>query len=257
LPRQHVFIAGVQRSGTNLLIELLEWSRLTDVYHETDPRAFVNYEMLPLDAIRALAGRSPLRYFVIKSLCEHDRIGTFMDELAPAKTIWMRRGLDDTVNSAIRSFGDFASQLHRLACDKSGAGWRGRGMSDETQQLLRQFDHPGISEASAAALMWYYRNVLFFERGLHRDPRVMLVNYRDLVTAPDKTVADIFDFLGLPDASPWINRHVKPTSVGKSPPAEIEPAVRELCESLRSRFDAVRDVQRRQATHGNDDPRAK
>ena len=43
LPRpvqQHVFVAGMQRSGTNLLMDVLDASHATQVFHETDPRAF-------------------------------------------------------------------------------------------------------------------------------------------------------------------------------------------------------------------------
>ncbi len=239
LPRSYVFVAGMQRSGTNMLMEMLEWSRWTDVYHEFDNRAFDNYEMRPRGVIRSLATNSTAPFFVIKSLCELEQVRSLMDEFKPAKTLWLLRGYDDGVNSAIRSFGNFASQVRRLARDKSAADWRGRGMSDDTQHLLRQLAHPAMGEASAAALMWYYRNVLFFEQGLDRDPRVKLMRYEDLVGDPAEVMRETFEFLGVPNWSPWISRYVHVKSVGKSPRADIEPAVRELCQSLRDRFDAL------------------
>lgn len=239
LPRCHVFVAGMQRSGTNMLMEMLEWSWWTDVFHEFDNRAFDNYEMRPRSVIHSLASRSAAPFFVIKSLCELDQVRALMDEFTPARTLWLLRGHDDGVNSAIRSFGNFASQVHRLAQDKSAADWRGRGMSDDTQRLLRQFDHPAMGEASAAALMWYYRNVLFFEQGLDRDPRVKLMRYEDLVGDPAQVMRETFEFLGMPNWSPWVSRYVHVRSVGKSPRADIEPDVRELCLALRARFDAL------------------
>lgn len=46
LPRTCVFVAGMHRSGTNMLMEVLDWNGLTDVYHEADLRAFTpGYEM--------------------------------------------------------------------------------------------------------------------------------------------------------------------------------------------------------------------
>lgn len=238
--RCHVFVAGVQRSGTNMLMELLEWSRWTDVYHETDPRAFSNYLMRPRGVIRALAARSPAPTFVIKTLCELDELRELMREFEPAKTLWIVRRFDDTVTSAVRSFPNFASQVHRLAKDKTAAEWRGNGMSDQTQQLLRQLDHAELSDTSGAALMWYYRNVLFFELGLQVDPRVRLLFYEDLVGDPVGTMQKIFDFLGLPDWSPRVTRYVYAKSVGKSRLDAIEPRVRELCDSLYARFEALR-----------------
>ena len=61
LPRpvaQHVFVAGMQRSGTNLLMEVLDASADTQVFHETDPRVrVVFYEDLvrhPLGEVAAV-----------------------------------------------------------------------------------------------------------------------------------------------------------------------------------------------------------
>lgn len=235
-----VLVAGMQRSGTNLLMETLEWSAHTDVYHETDSRAFDNYQMRARGVIRELTCRSRAPFFVLKSLCELDQIGALMDAFAPARALWIVRRFDDSVNSAIRSFSHFASQVHRLAQDKTAAGWRGHGMSDETQLLLRRLDRPDLSEASGAALMWYYRNVLFFEQGLDRDPRVRLIFYEHMVADPQSELSGVFDFLGVPDWSPWISRYIHVKSIGKSPQADIDPAIREVCDDLRARFDALR-----------------
>lgn len=237
--QRFLFVAGMQRSGTNMLMETLEWSAHTDVYHETDQRAFDNYEMRATSVVRAVASRSPAPLFVIKSLCELERIGALMDEFAPAQTLWLLRSYDATVSSAIRSFPNFKHQALRLARDKSAADWRGRGMSDETQAAIRRRAHSDMNEASAAALMWYYRNVLFFEQGLDLDRRVRVLSYEHLVADPSRALKGVFTFIGVPDWSPWISRFVHVKSVGKSPQADIEPAVRTLCDGLSARFSAL------------------
>ena len=239
LQRTHVFVAGQQRSGTNMLMEVLEWSLYTDVYHETDPRAFDKYEMRPRPVIRVLAQRSPAPFFIIKSLCELDELPELLNEYSQSKAIWIVRSYEDSVNSAIRSFKHFADQTRRLSQDKTSAGWRGRGMSDTTQEHLRNLYHPAISEASAAALMWYYRNVLFFERGLEQDPRVRLTFYENLVTFPQSEFEKIFNFLEIPDYTRWITRKIFATSVRKSVQPDIDPGVRELCDGLTARFKAL------------------
>jgi hypothetical protein len=237
--RTYIFVAGMQRSGTNMLMELLEWGGDTDVYHETDSRAFNKYEMRARPVIHELAKQSPAAFFIIKSLCELDQIKSLMDEFQPAKTLWIVRAYDDSISSAIRSFGNFTAQLHRLVNDKEAAEWRGRGMSDETQELLKKLDHPEINEASAAALMWYYRNVLFFEQGLNLDSRVKLIFYEDLVSEPQVALKGVFKFLTMPNWSPWISRYIHARSVRKSPRTDIEPGVREICEELTNRFAAL------------------
>jgi len=234
--RTHVFVAGMQRSGTNMLMEILEWSAHTDVYHETDPRAFVRYGMRTRPVLHTLAESSAAPFFIIKSLCELDQLAELMEEFPPAKTLWLVRAFDDSVNSAIRSFGNFALQLHRLAKDKNGNGWRGRGMSDETQSILVRFDHPAINEASAAALMWYYRNILFFEQGLDGNPNLKLVLYEDLVTDPEATLRDILTFLGIPDWSPWLSRYIHSGSIKKPPQADVEPDILAVRDDLAARF---------------------
>jgi Sulfotransferase family len=240
IPRQYLFVAGVQRSGTNMVMDLLEWSRWTAVFHETDPLAFENYEMLPPEVIQRLASQTRAPWFVIKSLCELDRIPALMDMFSPARTLWVLRDFEDSTRSAIRSFGNFARQLRRLALEEHPGDWRGRGMSDATRRVLRLFARDDLSEVSAAALMWYYRNTLFFEQGLDRDPRVRLVFYESLVRDPTTVMSDVFGRLGLPDWSPWIVRFVQDHPARRERNAEMDPAVRQLCEALRGRFEALR-----------------
>ena len=49
-----VFVGGIQRSGTNLMIDVLERSIETDVFHERDRRAFQDFQMRPPEVIRHL-----------------------------------------------------------------------------------------------------------------------------------------------------------------------------------------------------------
>lgn len=236
--RTHIFVAGMQRSGTNMVMEVLERSPRTDVYHESDARAFDRFEMRDEGVIRQLAARSRAPFFVIKALCELDRIRHLMDAFGPARTLWILRDMEDVVNSAVHSFRNFPAQLERIVANRNAAQWRGRGMSDETHAHLRALYHSGMDEASAAALTWYFRNVLYFDQGLDRDPRVMLVTYESLVAEPHAVFPRIFAFLGL-EYSRWVARIVHARSVGRRPPPQLEPGVKALCEGLEARFRAV------------------
>ncbi len=240
LPRpvaQHVFVAGMQRSGTNLLMDVLDASVATQVFHETDSRAFVRYEMRDLAVIRQLAQSSPAPVFVIKALCELDRIRSLMDTLSPAKSLWMVRDWRDSASSAVKSFGNFVPQWNRLAHGDAD-DWRGRGMSPATRELLAVLYRPDASEAEGAAIMWFYRNVLFFEQLLAADPRVRLVFYEDLVRDPAHEVAALYDFLGLPVNAGMAGR-IHARSVKHRAPADISPAVAALCDELLARFRAL------------------
>ena len=100
-PVLHALVAGVQRSGTNMLMDVLERSFETDVYHERDRRAFQDYLMREASAIKRLAGKSSGRVFVIKALCELDQLPFLMEEFTPAKVLWIVRGYNDMINSAL------------------------------------------------------------------------------------------------------------------------------------------------------------
>ena len=240
-PRLHVLVAGMQRSGTNMLMDVLERSWDTDLYHETDARAFDVYEMRPRPVIHALIARSPAPVFVIKALCELDQLKSLLDEFAPAKSVWMVRDYNDAVSSALVSFRNFSAQVGRIAGDRNADGWRGRGMSDATHALVRSLYTPEMDDASAAALIWYFRNILYFEQGLHHDPRVLLAHYENLVSAPQTAFPRIFDFLEL-DYSPFVSRKVFASSIRRRSPPPIAEPVRALCEALSARLRAVHDT---------------
>ncbi len=234
---QHVFVAGMQRSGTNLLMDVLDASLATQVFHETDPRAFERYEMRDLAVIRSLAQASPAPVFVIKALCELDRIRALMDAFSPAKTLWMVRDWRDSASSAIKSFGNFVPQWRRLA-HGDAADWRGRGMSPATRELLAALYRPDASEAEGAAIMWFYRNALFFEQLLAADRRVLPVFYEDLVRDPAREVAVVYDFLGLPVSAGVVAR-IHARSVRHHTPEGVSAPVAALCDELHARFRAL------------------
>lgn len=232
------FVAGVQRSGTNMLMDVLERSLATEVFHERDQRAFERYQMRDAGVIRELLACSRARYFIIKSLCELQDLARLMADFTPAKTIWIVRDYNDVVNSMCASFSNQSRLVRRIAQDRSLGGWQGRGMSDETHERIKSLAHEHISDASAAALMWYYRNQLFFEQGFDRDARVLLVRYESLVTRPEAEFQRIFSFLGI-GYRPWHSRKVVAHSIRKARVPEIESPVRALCDDLTARFDQL------------------
>ena len=236
--KQVVFVGGIQRSGTNMIMNVLERSYQTDVYHENDPDAFDAYELRPPTVIRRLVDASPAPTVVFKALCELQDMRALKTEFAPSKAIWMVRNYDDMINSHLRNWRGCPARIANIVTDRDSAGWRGRGMSDDTHALVASLHHTDMSDASAVALFWYFRNILFFEQDLDKDETVMAARYESLVTDPDREFARVFDFLGL-DYSNFVARKVFASSVRKNPPPDIEPRIRALCESLTDRFDTL------------------
>ena len=231
-----VFVAGVQRSGTNMMMDVVERSFETDVYHERDSRAFDNYQMKPVEDIRRLYRGSRAPFFVIKTLCELQDLTKLMQEFAPAKAVWVLRDYNDVVNSMLVSFDHQAEQVRRIAKYRVSDGWLSRGMSDDTYDKVKSLVTENIDDTSAAALSWYFRNILFFEQGFDKDNRVLLVKYEDLVTDAETHFSQLFSFLGL-KYSKRISSKVFSSSIRRREAPVINPEIARLCDSLSARFD--------------------
>lgn len=233
--KRMVFVTGQQRSGTNMLMDVLERHRCTDVYHETDSRAFVRYEMRDLATIRAIFSRSRASHIVIKALCEAQRLTELLDAFPKAKAIWAVRNHYDVSVSMSRQFSTTAEVLKQMRVDPALGGWRGENLSPSIRALLDDCVQDDISEVSAAAFQWYMRNFLYFDQGLDRDPRVRICFYEDLATAPEPTCRSIAAFLGISFQHSMITK-VHAGSVNKAGHPEIDPRIEALCSHLLGRL---------------------
>ncbi len=234
-PSSVLFVAGMQRSGTNMLMDALESSLVTDVYHEWDERAFTNYQMKDRAVIHRLFEQSRGQVFTIKALCEVQDLTELMSAFKPAKVIWIFRKYEDVVNSMMRSFANMDQQIIRLADDPNSEAWLGKGMSEATHAILKRIVRPGISLASASALQWYIRNVLFFEQHFETNEKVLPVIYEDLVGNPVTELRKVFEFSGI-QYSGRISANIHGASVGKQQPMPVDEQIAELCASLQERI---------------------
>lgn len=236
-PHTMLFVAGCQRSGTNMVMDLLDASLETDVYHEHDPRAFARYELRDTSVIAALHARSRSRVMVVKTLCDLERLPALCARFAPAKVLWIYRDYRDVVNSMLVSFRRQSLQIQRLASGRDDSWW-GRALTPATLEVLRAHVEPGIDDATAAALQWYVRAGLYLELGHDRLPSARLVNYETLVSSPAPTVAAMCEFVGIRH-TPGLGRQIHRQSVSKRPPPRIAPRVEALCDSLLTRLHAA------------------
>ena len=223
-----------------MLMDVLEESLETDVFHERDPRAFMNYQMRDTAEIQRLVDGSRSRVFVIKALCELQDLTVLMEIFSPAKTIWIVRDFNDVVNSMLHSFGNMAKQVHRIVKDRNSNGWLGLGMSDKTHETISNMASEALDDKTASALQWYFRNMLFFDQSLDNDNRVLLVRYERLVNYPVEEFERIYKFIGI-ELPLRVVRKISPRSIGKHPRPEIAPPVRDLCDGLLFRFHALSD----------------
>ena len=237
-------VAGVQRSGTNMLMNVLDQSLETDVYMEKDHRAFDRYAMRDLASIDSLIARSTANNFVIKALMEsHNALGLMEHFGKETITLWLYRSFDDMVNSYMVSWPGGRNRLDEIIHGEKRGIWQASGMTAGTLTLLKSYYRPEMNDASALALCWYYRNQLFFDQHLEHNDNAMLLNYEQLVSEPTLTISEIADFLDIP-ATSKMTKFISARSVNKRPQPPIEPSIRDLCEDMSSRLtEALRKQQ--------------
>ena len=238
-PKRTIFVAGVQRSGTNMVMGILDRNYTTDVYHERDPRAYDKYELQPLDVIHDLHNQSKAPNFVIKALCELQDLNTLMTEFAPSKVIWVYRAYKPVVNSHIERWTTMPWSIKEIIKNRNGkAGWRGRGMTDETYEIVKSVYHENINNESACALFWYFRNKIFFELELDKNPDVLLTNYDELLNNPQSEGKKICDFLDL-DYTEKMTSIIDKNIGTKWQEMDIDEDIVNLCENLEKEFSKI------------------
>lgn len=237
-----VFLVGVQRSGTNMLVRGLERSPEFEVRNENDRRAFERFRLRPDPAIRALVERSGHRYVLFKPLCDSHRVLELLDGLgtpSPGKAIWAYRSVDGRVRSAVAKFGPSnLVALREIAAGRGADLWQAGGLSEESLGLVRSFDYERMSPESAAALFWLVRNSLYFDLGLDARDDVMPASYDSLVAGPEAAMRPLCAFLEFP-YHPRLVAHIEARSSGGGRPVDFEPDLRARCEALRERLDGA------------------
>jgi len=236
-----VFVVGLQRSGTNMVIQCLQRSPEVEVHNENDRRCFVRYRLRSDDVIKEVIGQSRHRCVLLKPLCDSHRVPDLLDHLGgpvPGKAIWIYRDVDARVRSAVSKFGDV--NLRVLAEIASGGGrdrWQAQGLSEEMLHLLGEFDYDRLSPESAAALFWYVRNSLYFSLGLDKRDDVLLSSYERFLAAPERGVQRLCDFVGI-QGHRTLGSSLDPARSRPLPPLDLDPRVRRLCDQLDERLAA-------------------
>ena len=234
-----VFLGGVQRSGTNLIMDLLEYSPDVKVFHERDTRAFDGEYCQQAESVIVKLGVSVLPCIVFKALSESYKIRHLMELFRDGRVIWVYRHYEPVVASNIALWPGHRNEIDKVVADPLSGDWRGLGMSETTLELLRAHYTPDLNEASAQALYWYYRNQLFFDQQLHLSPRALLVHYEAVLGDPAPELAKLSRFLEIRLPARAVSIIAPgPARVGEHV-HDIAPPIRALCEDMLARLTRV------------------
>lgn len=237
-----VWLVGVQRSGTNMVVRGLETRPEFEVHNENDSKVFERFELRPDREVAAVIAASRHAYVLFKPLCDSHRTPELLDGIgagAPGRAIWAYRGVDGRVRSAVAKFGDVNLQvLARIAAGRGDGLWQAQRLSADSRDLIASFDYDAITPEDGAALFWLVRNRLFFELDLSERSDTTIVNYDALVADPATVMSALCRFLDFPYRAGLVG-HVEVRSAGREARLDLNPRVREACEELQGRLDAA------------------
>jgi hypothetical protein len=237
-----VYVVGLQRSGTNMLLRGLQAAPEVEVHNENDRALFSRFRLRPDEVLTSVVSKSRHQVVLVKPLCDSHRVDALLalPGARPGRAVWAYRDVDDRARSEVSKFGDSNRQaLVRIARGEASEDWQAQGLGPEAVDLVRSFDCGAMSPDTAAALFWYLRNGIFFELGLDRRPDVMLSSYEALVADPEGCMEELCRFVGLSNR-PEFWRHVEHRSTHHARPLDIDPRVRELCAGMADRLDRAR-----------------
>jgi hypothetical protein len=236
-----VWLVGVQRSGTNMVVQGLTASPEFEVHNENDRRAFDHFRLRPDPVVLDIVLSSRHRFVLFKPLCDSHRVDDLLalDTPMPGRAIWAYRSVDDRVRSALAKFGDANLQVLRQIADGRGAGrWQAQRLSPASIDLIESFDYDRITPASAAALFWVVRNSLYFDLALDQRSDVLLSSYDALVGDPAAAMHQLCRFLGV-EWTPRLAAHVEPRQA-RMPELQLDARIRAACDDLTERLENAR-----------------
>lgn len=235
-----VWLVGVQRSGTNMVVRGFETSPEFEVHNENDSKVFERFELRDDDVVARVVAASRHRFVLFKPLCDSHRTVELLDGIgagAPGRAIWAYRGVDGRARSAVAKFGDVnRTVLARVAAGRGEGLWQAQRLSRESLELIGSFDYDALGAEDGAALFWLVRNRLYFDLGLHERPDVTIVNYDALVADPEPVMTALCAFLDFPYRRSLVD-HVEVRSAGRESRLDLHPRIREACEELQARLD--------------------
>jgi hypothetical protein len=247
--RRVVLIFGCQRSGTTMLQQtFLDRSWKVLILEEHD-RRLVGTGPGPEETtwqeystVMGRIRRLPFEVVAAKPLVESASATELMDAAGAVKAVWMLRRYPEVAQSNVKRFGtenpyrDLQPILSRDARD-----WRYRGVTEETWKTVTALADRTLTPFDAAALFWWTRNQLYFDRRLWEDDRIRILRYERACNQPEEVIRSLSDHIGvaLPFGSiiPRVRAQPVPSEI-----RELDPDVERLCRKLWDSFEGCPEL---------------
>lgn len=227
-----IFLVGCGRSGTSMFIWQLEKSWQIKLYNEDHPAAFAEYRLRDFGVVAHLVEESKAPFTLFKPILDTVQTMALLNHFPGSKAIFAFRHYTDVINSSLKKFGTY-NRINHVK------GWMTEDFAEfavcpppeASKSAVRELWQDNLSPEEGAALYWLFYNHLYYDLGLHDDPRTILIRYETLVTQPREQFEEVIAFLGAEFEEKMVEGvHAK--SINKNDPPPLRPAIMEACEAL-------------------------
>jgi len=179
-------------------------------------------------------------FIVLKPLVESQNILKLLQYFDNSKGLWMYRDYRDVASSNLKKFGEL-NGIENLCIiyEERKDHWLSEYNSIQTKCIIHKFYSKDMNPYDAAVLMWYVRNVIFFELNLQNISSIRLCKYEELVSQPQKTIKRVYAWVNQKYPGSKIHEEIHSNSIKKGINIEISKEISELAKGLLKKLDIV------------------
>lgn len=234
-----VFVFGKQRSGTNMVIDVMRLHPDTEIFSENkNSEAFFKWRIRDFNTLKRLVEDSKEPFICFSPLMDSHLIEDFMTQFPNGKFVWAYRDYRDNANSALRKFPTGTRKIKAVLSNQNEAKWSWfqDGISSNTIEKLKNLYSSELSEFDFACLTWWVRNLICIELKDVFLQKIIFIKYEDLATKPHESFQLLCGKLGMRYIEKAICL-VHNRSIGKNPYPELNGSVKNLCDNLMQQLD--------------------
>lgn len=241
-----LFIVGCQRSGTTLMLRVLENDLNTKTFPEFSKLSSIDKNKIrlnPLDSVNDTIRKVRAPFVVVKPLVETQNVVRLLEYFDGSKALWMYRDYRDVASSNLRHFGigNGIDDLRPIV-EARPKDWRSEGVSKHVRTVVSTHFSEDMNPHDAAVLFWYARNILYFELELYDNPDVIMCKYEDLVTSPEDVLRGLYKNINEVYPGSQIHKAIHSRSVTRGQDVGLSPGVERLAAGLLEKLNRSYDT---------------
>ena len=227
-----IFVFGKQRSGTTMLMTVLNLHPDTEIFGEgPNNKAFKDCRIRGFDVLERLIAESRARFVCFKPIADSHLMGDFLRHFPDGRYVWLYRSYGDTARSSLKRFPHATAAIKKVCMGEGGGGWFQEGVSAASIRTLKEIYTLDMTDYDLACLVWWARNRIFTELQLQAVPSMLLEKYENLTTRPDESFGALFKFLGMSNYKRAI-QFIHTSERSQVRTDVLHPDVRVLCDAL-------------------------